>query len=245
MQNRLTRMMWMLIVSGFLASSAVSDERGGTREESEFVPIFDGRSLEGWHAYPENTKGDWKVRNGVIAGIGSANRQSYLVWKEQDLTDFELRFQYRMVTKGNSGVEIHARKDKSGKRPYEGYHADFGDVSLGPNVLGAWDFHFARRREHPCPRGTSLVIHEDESASATTLKDSTKLEDIRKREWNRVRIVARGNHFKFFLNGKLASEFTDNAREGQLTSGAIGLQLHDKGMQVEFKDLRLKSPKKK
>jgi hypothetical protein len=53
-------------------------------------------------------------------------------------------------------------------------------------------------------------------------------------------IVGRGNHFQFFINGKLASEFTDNARQGRLDQGAIGLQIHDKGMQVEFKDIRLK-----
>ena len=54
------------------------------------------------------------------------------------------------------------------------------------------------------------------------------------------RIVARGNHFQFFINGKLTSDFTDNAKSGQLDHGAIGLQIHDKGMHVEFKDLRLK-----
>ena len=64
--------------------------------------------------------------------------------------------------------------------------------------------------------------------------------DIRPHQWNDVRIVARGNHFQFFINGKLTSEFTDNAKSGQLAHGAIGLQIHDKGMQVEFKDIRLK-----
>jgi hypothetical protein len=55
-----------------------------------------------------------------------------------------------------------------------------------------------------------------------------------------VRIVVRGNRLQFFINGKLASEFTDNAREGRLERGAIALQIHDKDMVVEFKDLRLR-----
>ena len=42
----------------------------------------------------------------------------------------------------------------------------------------------------------------------------------------------------------MAAEFTDNASEGQLKNGAIGLQLHEKGMEVEFKDLWLKTSKK-
>jgi len=240
MMHTFTRTWLLALVAAFVVSPCFAENP----TDKGFVSLFDGKSLDGWHAYPENSKGDWSVRGGAITGIGSANRLSYLVWKDEKLADFELRFQYRMVTKGNSGVEIHARKDKSGKRPYEGYHADFGDVSLGPNVLGAWDFHFAKRREHPCPRGTSLVINEDQSAEATELKNATQLEDIRKRDWNKVRIVARKNHFQFFLNGKLASEFTDNASEGQLKRGAIGLQLHEKGMEVEFKDLWLKTSKK-
>ena len=66
------------------------------------------------------------------------------------------------------------------------------------------------------------------------------LADIRPRQWNHVRIIARGNRFRFFINGKPAAEFTDNAKSGRLDSGAIALQIHDKGMHVEFKDIQMK-----
>ncbi len=55
-----------------------------------------------------------------------------------------------------------------------------------------------------------------------------------------MRIIARRNHFQFFINDKLASEFTDNADIGRLKRGAIGLQIHDQNMRVEFKNIRLK-----
>jgi hypothetical protein len=54
--------------------------------------------------------------------------------------------------------------------------------------------------------------------------------------------VAKGNFFQLWINNKLASEFTDNIKNGQLEKGFIGLQLHDKGMVVEFKDIYLKTP---
>ena len=66
-----------------------------------------------------------------------------------------------MVTEGNSGVEVREHVDKTGKRPFEGYHADFGHVGIGPEVLGAWDFHFAKREEYYCGRGLSLVINRE------------------------------------------------------------------------------------
>jgi len=205
-----------------------------------FVPLFDGTTLDGWHAVPQDSAPDWRVRDGVIAGHGSADRLSYLVWKEEDLTDFELELQYRLPGKGNTGVEIRSQPDPSGKRPFEGYHADLGHAGIGPHILGAWDFHFARRKEPPCPRGTKLVIDEKGRFHSSAIPGALVLADVRQHEWNHVRIVARGNRFQFFINGKLTSEFTDNAKRGQLDHGAIGLQIHDKGMQVEFKDIRLK-----
>jgi hypothetical protein len=90
------------------------------------------------------------------------------------------------------------------------------------------------------PRGTRLVIDEDGKTHSSTIRGGLTLADIRTHEWNDIRVVAHGNHFQFFINGRLASEFTDNAKRGRLDHGAIGLQIHDKGMQVEFKDIRLK-----
>ncbi|MEE2887714.1 MAG: DUF1080 domain-containing protein [Planctomycetota bacterium] len=226
---------------GFQPDSQVTAETSDRNQQAGFVSIFDGKTLNGWHAVPAQAASDWSVQDGAITGHGSANRLAYLVWKDPELTDFDLRLSYRMLTDGNSGVEVRAQPDTSGKRPFEGYHADLGHVGIGPRILGAWDFHFARRKEHPCHRGTRLVIREDGSTTSSKLDPSKALAlaDVRKRDWNHLQVLARGNHFHFFINGKLAAEFTDNARQGRLDHGAIGLQIHDKGMRVAFKDIRL------
>ena len=242
------KMLMRLMIVGFcvaapIAATTSGDESSPTSQENdaeEFVSLFDGNTLAGWHALPTETAADWTAEDGSIVGNGSADRLSYLVWQDEGLTDFELELQYRLVGKGNSGIEVRAQPDQSGKRPFRGYHADLGHVGIGDHILGAWDFHFATRREHPCPRGTRLVIDEHEGATRSPIGDAVAVADIHPQQWNEVRIVARGNHFQFYINGKLASEFTDNAKEGQLQRGAIALQLHDKGMQVRFKDLRLK-----
>ena len=84
------------------------------------------------------------------------------------------------------------------------------------------------------------MIDPDGTTHTTEIEDVVGESDITRGGWNRVRVVARGRHYQFFINGKLASEFTDNAEEERLDKGAIGLQIHDAGMRVEFKDLRLK-----
>ena len=97
---------------------SIADEKNG------FVSIFDGKTLKGWRSAPDTTYEPWSVKNGVIRGEGQEDRLIYLVYSgNESLKDFELKFQYKMVTKGNTGVEIRTRPDKTNKRPFEGYHA--------------------------------------------------------------------------------------------------------------------------
>ncbi|MEK6237071.1 MAG: DUF1080 domain-containing protein, partial [Planctomycetales bacterium] len=143
--------------------------------------------------------------------------------------------------KGNSGVSIRARKDPTGKRGFQSYHADLGHVGIGKRVLGAWDFHTPGRREHACFRGDRLVIDEKDKPTVTKIEGAVTIDDIRKGDWNDVLVVAQGNRFTFFINGKPASEFTEHLKpERRLDKGMIQLQLHDPGMIVHFKNLRIK-----
>ena len=214
-----------------------------TNFEDGFVPIFNGRTLAGWHTIPAVAAGAWQVKGGVIHGEGKEDRLVYLVFdRNEHLRDFELKFRYKMVTPGNTGVEIRARVDATGKRPFEGYHADLGHAGIGRAVLGAWDFHFGEgtRDEPPCPRGTRLLIDQDGRPHSSQIEDAVQLEDLNEGDWNDAHVRAQGNHFQFSINGKLAAEFTDNIGQGWLERGSIALQLHDKGMVVQFKDLFLK-----
>ena len=201
--------------------------------------IFDGKTLNGWRALPKHGINDFSVKDGVLIAEGSKDELVYLIYKDERLANFELKLEYRMVTEGNSGVEIRAHVDKSGKRPFEGYHADFGHVGIGPEVLGAWDFHFAKREEYYCGRGTRLVVDRDGNTISSKLKDALTTDDIEKHGWNKLHIVAAGKKLSFSINGKTASEFADHMPE-RLKSGIMGLQIHDAGMIVHFRNIQLK-----
>lgn len=234
-----TEMLWLLLGALYLCGLTNAEE-----SRDGFVSLFDGKSLDGWREAPKGKELAWSVKDGVIRGEGKENRQVYLIYSgDEELADFELKFSYRLLTKGNTGVETRARVDKTGKRGFEGYHADLGHVGIGDGVLGAWDFHFGKgtRKEFPCPRGTSLVIDEKGKGHHRKIENAVQVKEINEGDWNACRIVAKGNHFQFFINGKLSSEFTDKLEGKQLRKGFIGLQLHDKGMVVEYKDLFLKN----
>ena len=201
--------------------------------------IFDGKTLNGWRALPKHGINDFSVKDGVLVAEGSKDELVYLIYKDEKLANFELKLEYRMVTEGNSGVEVRAHVDKTGKRPFEGYHADFGHVGIGPEVLGAWDFHFAEREEYYCGRGLSLVIDREGKTTSKKIKEAVTTDDIHKHDWNMLHIVADGKKLSFTINGKVASEFTDNMPK-RLKSGIMGLQIHDAGMIVHFRDIQLK-----
>ena len=154
-----------------LPGAALAEEQKEGKE-SGFKHIFDGKSLEGWEEMPKVELQAWSVQDGIIGGEGDKGR-GYLVYsKDKNIADFELKLLYRFPGNGNSGVNIRARIDKTGRRKFEGYHADIGQVGIGGKVLGAWDFHTPGRREHRCFRGDDLVSDKDDTPTNTPLKNA-------------------------------------------------------------------------
>ena len=206
----------------------------------DFIKIFDGKTLDGWEAMPAKTSPAWTVEDGMIVGNG-AKARSYIVYQNKSVADLELKFTYRFPGKGNSGVSIRAIVDPTGKRGFQSYHADIGHLGIGPQVLGAWDFHTPGRKEHRCFRGERLVIDENDKPTLTKIKGAVTKNDINKNGWNKVHVVVKDNAFKFSINGKPASEFTEHLpQKKRLKRGMIQFQLHDPGMIVHFKDMCLK-----
>lgn len=62
--------------------------------------------------------------------------------------------------------------------------------------------------------------------------------DVRSNGWNEARVVARGPHMTFTINGRMTSVVIDQ----ELTKlGIIGLQLHaGHPLKVQFRDLRIR-----
>ena len=210
-------------------------------EKDGFVSMFAGKTLKGWEATPARTAGAWTVKDGMIGGNGDKGRGYLTFAANKNVADLEMKFSYRFPGKGNSGVNIRSIRDKTRRRDFQSYHADLGHLGIGKNVMGAWDFHTPGRREHRCFRGDRLVIAEDDKPTITPIEGTLTPADIRKGDWNAVHIIAKGNNFKLYINGKLSSEFTEHLPQAKrLKSGMIQLQLHDPGMIVHFKDLQLK-----
>ena len=241
----LTGLLWISLLPALWSpqARAASDEGVAAdrrHHQTAFQPMFDGRSLEGWRVTPAAAAPAWSVNNGVLTGQGTHGR-CYLEWTGNTrVADFELQLQYRLPGKGNSGINIRAVADPTGRRAWQAYHADFGHVGIGPHILGAWDFHTPGRTEHGVPRGKRLVIDEQDKATWTTLPAAPVITPDAE-GWNRVRIVARGRKLEYYLNGRLSAAFEERLpAERCLQSGRIQLQVHDPDMTVEFRELQIR-----
>ncbi len=214
--------------------------------EGEYQTLFNGQDLSGWDGDPQL----WSVRDGVIHGETTpenpAKGNTFLIWQGGTVKDFELRLSFRCNATNNSGIQYRSRHITEGnprnKWVVRGYQHEIRNEEKLPNVAG-FIYDEGGKRGRIClvgeraswePDGKRVISND--LISAEEFKELFNLDD-----WNDVVIVARGNHIRHYLNGRLVLDFTDNAPDLALTEGVLALQLHaGKPMWVEFKDIKLK-----
>lgn len=234
---KLTRSILILLA---LASLAHAGER----------KLFNGTDLTGWKGQMEF----WSVRDGTITGKTTnevmVKENTFLIWQDGEVGDFELTFQYKLVDKdgksdafGNSGVQYRSKIVKPEYSVVAGYQAD---MECGKKYSGI--LYEEKGRGILAKRGEKVVIHEGETPDKPkievtgSLGSSDELQAaIHPADWNEYKIVAKGNHLQHFINGKQTVDVTDETAIAART-GVLALQLH-KGtpMTVQFKDLVLKT----
>ena len=157
-------------------------------EEGGFKSIFDGKTLKGW----DGNTDFWSVKDGAITGITSTEMptkgNTFIVWREGQLSDFELRLQFR-IKGGNSGIQY--RSKEVSKWVMSGYQADFDGA-------GAWTgtLYEERGRGVLAKRGNKVEITKtgEKKTIGSTSTEQEILAAVNKEDWNDYTIIAKGNH---------------------------------------------------
>jgi hypothetical protein len=201
-----------------------------------FRRIFNGRNLDGWEGNPKV----WSVKDGAIRGETSltnlALSNTFLIWKDGDLKDFELRVKFR-IQNGNSGIQYRSRD--LGKWVVAGYQAE---VENNPGKVGF--LYEEKGRKFLANVGERVRI--DAKGTRTIYGSFGSKEDFigwhyyESRAWNEYWIIARGNYITHYLNGYQTIELIDEDPKAR-GEGVLALQIHaGPPMLVEFKDILLK-----
>jgi len=102
--------------------------RGMDRKQG-FRPLFDGVSLDGWHARDEG-RTPWTVQNGMLVmGHGGADLIS-----NRQFRNFVIRYDYQVPKGGNSGVYLRGRYEI---QVLDDYDSKTADIHGNGSVYGA------------------------------------------------------------------------------------------------------------
>ncbi|MEO6742533.1 MAG: DUF1080 domain-containing protein, partial [Chthoniobacteraceae bacterium] len=208
-----------------------------------FTTIFNGKDLTGWDGDPKY----WSVREGAITAESPPNgrvpRNTFLIWKDGTLTDFELRLSYK-ITAGNSGIQYRSRVSDPAAWVVLGYQYEMDATKRDTN--GALYEEGGQRKGLGGNPGGLMMANVGEKVRMTPddqkqILGALKGAQFHAGTWNDLVITARGNHITHQLNGVTTIDVTDEDARASAASGVLALQLHGGSPQkVQFKDIRLK-----
>jgi hypothetical protein len=212
------------VVFAFIGSARAADEG--------WVALFDGKSLDGWKV--RGGFASYKVEDGTIVGTTVEGSPNTFLCKG-DYTDFALEVEVKCDPRLNSGIQVRSHVyDKDGPDPIDPKQHRTAGVVYGPQCeIARRETATAARFYDEGRRGKWLAEIRPEAREA--FDDNG---------WNRYRIVVHGNRYRSWINGVLASDFTDDVD----TRGFLGLQVHGIGKgegpyQVRWRNIKLRELK--
>jgi hypothetical protein len=221
--------------------SSFAQQRGwpmNTNDESGFVPIFDGKTLAGWEGDPQY----WRVEDGELIGEVTPTNllkvNSFIVWHGGEPRDFELKVEYRISAKGNSGINYRSEMATNGPWAMKGYQADID----GRNQYTGQNYE-EKGRTFLALRGqvTREVPGQLPEILGTLGSTNELLSLIKTNDWNEYHLIVSGNVMTHILNGRVMSVVIDEDKPNRKFSGLLGVQVHvGPPMKIEYRNFRMK-----
>lgn len=191
----------------FLLLMAAAQARA---DEPKFRPLFDGKTLEGWH---QIGGGEWKIVDGELRGknVASEPKHGHLVTDDQ-YGDFTIRLKYKALA-GNSGLYFRIEK-VPGAVGVKGFQAE---IDAANDVGGLYE-----------TSGRAWVVKP-------TAADVKKY--FKPGEWNEMTVTAKGKDVTVTVNGTKTAELKNDSGR---TQGYIALQLHGgQNCEAWFKEIEI------
>jgi len=195
---------------------------GDSEPPPGFESLFNGKDLTGWKVNEGGKLSLWGAENGILYVNGGGG--GWLM-TEKEYSDFELRLEFKIPEKGNSGVALRS--------PLKGQ----------PQIVGI-EIQILDDEWHKVNYKGLKPTQLTGSIYGIIPPSKKALKPIG--EWNQYRIIAKGRQITVELNGTRIvdadlDKHRDKAEEhpGVLREkGHLGLQSHDG--RVEFRKLYVK-----
>ncbi len=243
----MNRIFVALLTLVFLAGCSSSKKNGSSLSQKEkddgWQLLFDGKTTNGWHLYGQSTAGSfWKASNGMLYP-DQENQKNYNSDQKKDLVtnddygDFDLKLEWRISEKGNSGILFYIQENQK-------YEETF---LTGPEMQ-IIDNGTPIRKGH---EDAKLYTHRaGDLYDLLASKEMTKPQG----EWNEIEIRSTKGKLDFYMNGEHTlsttmwnqywqemigiSKFKYMPDFGKSQTGKIGLQFH--GDAVWFRNIKIR-----
>lgn len=191
--------------------------------ESEWIPLFDGHTLNGWKA-SENT-GSFRVIDGTIAADGPRSHLFYTGdVNGATFKNFELKTEVMTKPGCNSGIFFHTQFQPKGF-PDKGF-----EVQINNTYIGEGNYHERKK-----------------TGSLYALRDIYKA-FTKDDEWFPVHVAVRGKQVQVHVNGHMLVDYiepdppvTPPHRDGRvLDRGTFALQCHNEGSRAFFRNIMVR-----
>jgi Domain of Unknown Function (DUF1080) len=245
-----------IALAGLFASARAELPKPEKFTEEGFVPIFDGKTLDGWkvsaktghsNASKNKTGGKWEAKDGVMLGSQDIPGNGGIIITEKEYGDYEIALEMNNDFGPDSGLFLRSSDTGKCYQAMIDYHANgnlmgiYGEGLPGgkPNVQNfnfkkeVTDIEVKEFKPFPCP---------------VTAEEWPKF--WKHGEWNEVRARIEGNPptFTTWVKGVKFMEYTDTEKRLP-DKGGIALQVHGGGdytkQFVRYRNIRVKELGKK
>lgn len=189
----------------------------GPPRAGKWVPLFNGRNLDGWKAYGAEK---WVAEKGTIFGESTSGKYGYLV-TDKTYRNFDVRLKFNCSLEGNSGLFFHSKI--TGENP-----------KWGPDIVGL-------QAEIDPARHTG-GIYESGGRGWVALPTAEGEKAIKPvGQWNSMEVRVEGNHIVTHLNGVQIVDY--RYTPATYTDGHIALQIHtgEHGFSIHFKEIEIRA----
>lgn len=204
----------------------------GVTFAAEWEPLPVGEGLPGW----KPLGGAWTVEEGVIVGRAQKDENCWLLYEAKEFADFEMEFEFLTPIPVNGGVQF--RSHWLPVLPFqEGVAAD-----QQPHQMYGYQCNIETRQRS----GTGKLIDENGRGplvepDAGAVNKLILQKKLKQKDWNSMRIVARGPSIELYLDGELVAKGEDEAYiKGYLAIQTYHMDFTEPVAEVRYRNLRIK-----
>lgn len=219
----------MILVAGLAVIVPVSPAARAAEEEA-WTPIFDGKSLNGWHVSSKTghgSGGEWKVKDGAITGTQDKPGNGGILITDAQYGDVEVSLEMNNDYGPDSGLFLRSTEDGKSYQALIDYHGGNGNLMgvYGEGIGGWVARNYMMRGDSP---ENIDIIDYPEFPCPFTPGEWKKL--WKHGQWNEVRARITGNPpaMQTWIKDVKVMEWKDTEKRlGE--KGGIAVQVHGGG----------------